>query len=343
MEDVTRVETPEGGLRVELRRYLAGIPHSHRRALTPEERRAIRRIIVPYILIGVFFIGLSAGVFVLSVAKSAVFFAYLMGALLLTVPGWCAFWTWPFVQALRADALDVYIGPLRRLTGFDAAHDHYLRRPEVEAWVDRYVELHAVGDGERIWRLEGVENGEALSEVRSVRVALVPDQDERGERPLTPEEKREISLRARDLRRWPPILAAVAAALFVGWFLSGAGSDVGSDIPRWVGLAGGLVIFARYTLPLLSRWRFGGQLRRDQRTGTVRDGRLASGTPWVVDGEPARWRTGWIRGGSEYWLSRERADRLEAKAAGPSAAPQAVAPATTAPVKEDEPGPRVRS
>lgn len=304
-----RVENPEPGSRVVLKRYLAGIPYSHRRPLTPIERRWIWSKVLPYVCLGVGFILIGVLLLIWGVANKSPFLGLFAFLGLVYSAGLCAKWAWPFLQSLRAGVVDVYIGPLHRLDRFDAAHDYYLAEEEVSEYVQRYVELLAVGKGERIWRLEGVENDEKMAAVRSVYVATIPDVDEIGERPLTPQESEELRLRAREFRRTLPFLAGGTSLLSVLAMLL----TVTQEIPRAGAVVWALVLAAAIVglQPLIKRFRFGTILLRDRKQGTVTDGNLSSGLPWVVRGEPARWRIAQPKGGSYHGITVEAARGLE--------------------------------
>ena len=311
-------------LRVELRRYLAGIPFSHRRELSPSERRELWARTRPYLLYGGTFLVVSLFILV-AFWKALGFGAWFGFATFFSMPAACLYWMWPFVQALRANQIDVYIGRMHQLTNFDVALDHYLKSEAVKSNVNRYVELHAVGNGDRIWKLEGVENDETLSAVRSIRVALVPDHDERGERPLTDEERAELLLRARDLARPAPILATALVTLIICLSIGGILIETALGFTGPVVLALWLLSTYLALKPYAQRWQFGRHALKDRRIGKVTDGVLPSGLPWVVNGEPARWRVGRPRGGTNG-ITRDQAVELETMARQAAAAPLGPSP-----------------
>lgn len=299
----------EQDLRVELRRFLGGIPFSHEREITSTERGELRKEVAPYVGFGLLFFLLSVAVFAVTIFEAAVMGPVMVtvGLALSAVPISCYYWMRPALQTLRSGRLSVYLGRMNNIVAFDAVQAHYHGRPEVAAQLHRYVEVLAIGKGERIWRFEGLPNHEALSGVRPVWVATVPDRDERGERRLTDEEVRELRLRASEFRKARPFLLRAVAATFVSLVLFGftihfTWSWVALIV--WLGLEGAIWI------PYIDRLLFAQMLSRDARKGVVRNGWLSSGMPWVIDGEPARWRTGRSRGGTNS-VTKEQAIALE--------------------------------
>jgi hypothetical protein len=304
-------EAEGGETRVVLRRYLAGVPYSHRREMAPVERRMIWAQILPYVCAGsgLFLSGLV--LLILGALNESTFLGWMAFLGLGISAGFCAQWAWPFIQALRARVLDVYIGPLYRLDGFDAAHDLYLQNDEVSNYLQRYVELLAVGNGERIWQLEGVGNDEKMASVRSVLVATVPDVQENGRRPLTREEKEELLLRARELRRIAPFAAGGFFLLSTLAFLAAITASLPQPYTAGILCALGLVSAVLGVRPLVARYRFGTTILRDRKRGEVIDGTLPSGLPWVVKGEPARWRVAQPKGGAYHRVTIAEAKALE--------------------------------
>ena len=69
---------------------------------------------------------------------------------------------------------------------------------------------------------------------------------------------------------------------------------------------------------------------QDRRAGKVTDGFLPSGLPWVVDGQPARWRVGRPLGGTNG-ITREQALKLEVLAKQAAQAPLGPSPKGTSP------------
>lgn len=285
-------------LRVELRRFLGGIPFSHSRELVASEREQLRQKLMPYLAtgIGAILIGIGS-CFGLGTAQAplAVLFIVMMSITL----GLCTYWAWPFIQALRNGLAYIYIGRMHDLVNFDVAQSHYRsKEKEVEDHLNRYIELVAVGKGDRIWHLEGISNDETLAGVGSIWLALVPDHDERGERPLTNEEIGELRLRSREFVHVTPFLVSGLAAALVVLAVIGIIQVLAAFLV--VPLAALLWAATAYLIwsPYAKRWHFGQMLRRDARAGTVKDGILKSGLPWVVRGEPARWRVGRPKGGT---------------------------------------------
>ncbi|MGV3617660.1 MAG: hypothetical protein ACO1SV_20230 [Fimbriimonas sp.] len=312
MEPLENLPVDPTDLRVELRRFLAGIPFSHLRELSPQERSDLKRQALPYHIVG----GLGAGLSVLFsffLGTEAAPLWTLMIALGISAFLFCLYWVLPFWQALRKNQAYVYIGRMNDLVNFDVAQDHYRRTAPLEPYVNRYIELTAIGKGDRIWRLEGIPNDETLSGVRSMWLALVPDHDERGERPLTKEEVAELRIRAADFMRIPPMIvsgvAGAIAAMIVYRILEVVVPLLAFPISLVLWIAASYLVWT----PYLRRWRFGKLLRGDMRVGKVRDGILASGLPWVVNGEPARWRVGRPKGGTNG-VTMEQALELEASA-----------------------------
>ncbi len=313
-------------LRVELRRYLAGIPFSHRREMSEDEVRQIRRQVRPYLACSLVF-GVLAAVFVTLSRTEMGGFGYFMALVFGIVPVCCLGWAAPFLRALRQRVLDVYIGPMNALTSFDVAQSYYLKQRDMAANVGRYVELLAIGGGDRIWKLEGVGNDETVAGVRSVYVALVPDHDERGRRPLTPEERKELRVRSRDFMQIGPVLlATLATALTVAIFY-GVAREVG-----YGNLAVAFLVFLvglyYATADFRKRWAFGNLLLKEERAGIVENGILPSGLPWVVSGQPARWRVGRAKG-DRSGVTLQLARSLEDWAAGAS---EQMAPAPASPL-----------
>jgi hypothetical protein len=70
--------------------------------------------------------------------------------------------------------------------------------------------------------------------------------------------------------------------------------------------------------PYLRRRAFARMLLRDARAGMVREGWLSSGLPWVVNGEPARWRVGRPKGGT-HGVTKEQALELQGLTGSPLA------------------------
>lgn len=285
-------------LRVELRRFLAGIPFSHTRELSPEERGRLRRKLLPYLATGggAIVVGLLS---ILGLSTAAAPMAILFIVMMAITLALCGYWAWPFIQALRSDLAYVYIGRMNDLVNFDVAQSHYRsREKDVEVYVNRYIELVAVGKGDRIWHLEGISNDETLAGVRSIWLALVPDHDERGERPLTKEEIAELRLRSREFVQIAPFLVSGVAATFIILAVIGILQVLASYLVVPLGiLLWGATAYLIWS-PYAKRWKFGQMMRKDARNGKVRDGILPSGLPWVVKGEPARWRVGRPKGGT---------------------------------------------
>lgn len=297
-------------LRVELRRFLAGIPFSHTRELTPEERKQLKRKRLPYLIVGGGAI-VVAGLSVLGLSSAAAPMAVLFLVMMAITLGLCTYWAWPFFQALRKNLAYVYIGRMHDLVNFDVAQSHYrAHEREVETYVNRYIELVAVGKGDRIWHLEGIDNDETLAGVQSIWLALVPDHDERGERPLTKEEISELRIRSREFVQITPFLVSGIAASLIVLAVIGIIQALASFLVVPLGFL--LWVATAYLIwtPYAKRWKFGQMLRKDARKGTVRDGILSSGLPWVVNGEPARWRVGRPKGGTNG-VTKEQALWLE--------------------------------
>jgi hypothetical protein len=311
-QDPTPIDAAD--LRVELRRFLGGIPFSHTRELSPEERKQLRRKGMPYFAVGggAILVGL-ASVFGLSTAAAPM--AVLFIVMMIITLGLCAYWARPFVQALRSDTAYVYIGRMNDLVNFDVAQSHYRsHEKQVEVYVNRYIELVAVGKGDRIWHIEGIPNDETLAGVRSIWLALVPDHDEQGERPLTEEEIAELRLRSREFIQVMPFITSGIAASAIVLAVIGIAQVLVSFLAAPLGFL--LWVATAYLIwtPYSKRWKFGEMLRKDARAGKVRDGILTSGLPWVVKGEPARWRVGRPKGGTNG-VTKEQALWLE-EAAG---------------------------
>ena len=287
-------------LRVELRRFLGGIPFSHEREITPDERRILRKEVIPYIGFGFLFLGLSLSAFLAIFLKTAVIVPtmLMLGVALAAVPICCYYWARPALQALRTGRLSVYLGRMSDIAAFDTVQAHYRGHPDIAAHLHHYVEILALGEGDQIWRFEGISNQEALAGVRPVWVATVPDHDERGERRLTEEEARELRLRASEFRKIGPFLVQEAVATIIALIFYAFTYGFPGPLAAWGGLIVWGLINVVVWLPYIRRCLFARMLKRDVRAGVVREGWLSSGMPWVVKGEPARWRTGRAVGGT---------------------------------------------
>lgn len=311
-------EHDQGELRVELRRFLGGVPFSHEREMMPEELAALRGEMVPFATLGVLFFLLSAFVLKTALGGGAVEpLLVLVSAVIAIIPGCCLHWIWPHIQALRSGKVAVYIGRMSDIAAFDVVQEHYRKKAGVDAHLNRYIEILAIGNGHRIWRLEGIPNNEALSGVRPIWLALVPDHDERGERSLTQEEARELRLRAADFRQkgifcFQQLLLSVPCLILFSFVYALVGS-----LAAPIGLIFWLVASIGLWLPYLKRRKFALMLIRDAKAGVVRDGWLSSGMPWVVNGEPARWRVGRPRGGA-HGVTKDQALALEGLAQAPT-------------------------
>lgn len=205
---------------------------------------------------------------------------------------------WPQIQTLRSGRLHVYIGPLRDLAAFDAIHDLFRMHHSVGEHLNRYVEVLALGDGDRIWRVEGEDVKGPVRNVRSVRLALLPDLDESGTRALTREERDELALRISDFKRKGNF---VREALLSTLMAYPAANAVGIFLPRLKDAVAILtLVVAMYVVwkPYVKRRKFAKVLQADLNAGFVQGGSLSSQLPWVVNGAPARWRTGRPRGGT---------------------------------------------
>lgn len=286
---------PNATPRVELRRFLGGVPFSHIRDITSAERKTLTMEVLPYGLLSLLLLGGTIWGAV-AVASSLGLVLTLVAFLALPIV-YCVSWAWPHLQTLRTGQIYVYIGRMNDLTAFDVVQAHYREKRETAQHMDRYIEILATGRGDRLWRLEGITNHGALKGVRSRWLALVPDQDENGRRTLTPEETKELRLRARDFVTIGPFLGKQ----IVGIFGAIQGAQIlklmFSEIPSMPTL---YVLLALITLcvwvPYVKRLSFARTLRNDARTGVVENGSLNSGMPWVIGGEPARWRVGTAKG-----------------------------------------------
>lgn len=278
--------------KIELRRYLAGVPYSHRRLLSQEETKALRReMSVGYGLLAL----ISCCQIAFLVAGSAWFGAVLLAGPSLMVACYYA----PHWRSLKSGKVHAYIGRLQDLRSSDAVQKHLARAPGFSANIDRHVEVLALGDGSRLWRVEGLSVGHLLASVEPIEIAIIPDMDEHQARPLTYPERKEIELRIREFLSfkvvwrvvvdniWKAVGATFACVLclhnfalniFLGCLLICFLGELTRQIPK---------ICAAF------------RLRSDLRTGIVKDGRLASGTPWVTNGEPAAWRLGWTKEGAD--------------------------------------------
>lgn len=301
--------------RVELRAFLAGVPYSHDRDLTPSERKDLTRAITPYMGLTALFLILS---FLLLVLTDPIYMVMVgvIAAALLSVPAFCLYWTRPYRQALRSGKISLYIGRMSDVASFDVAQAHFRRHPEMDANRGRYIELLAIGARQQVWRLEGIDGGERLSGVRPMWLALVPDLDERGERPLTNEEKRELGIRMLDFLRVEQFLFSLGGAGFFACIAMIAALPARSPVLTGVIAALLLGVVGTILMPWFRRLKFSLHLLNDMKAGIVRDGSLASGLPWVVRGEPAQWRLGMSRGGREG-VTREEAIRLEESVEAP--------------------------
>ncbi|MGV3617659.1 MAG: hypothetical protein ACO1SV_20225 [Fimbriimonas sp.] len=306
--------TPEGGeARVELKRFLCGVPFSHVRDITPEERKELIRELVPH-----------GGLAVVSLLAMIVFVAQairagggfhpvvwsLTGGILTAVLVFCHSRARDHLATLRSGKVSVYIGRMNDLEVFDRATEHFQANHEAGEHFDRYVEILAIGGGDRLWRLEGISDLGALRKVRPIDLALIPDRDERGARPLSEEEREELRLRAADFHGFGVF---VAKNLFAWYLMLQAVKFLQLFIPTviWpVATLAFLGIAFAIWVPYVKRRRFARMLREDAEAGIVRDGALASGLPWVVDGEPARWRLG-RAAGSGSAVSKEQAILLQ--------------------------------
>jgi hypothetical protein len=287
----------ERDLRVELKRYLGGVPFSHIRQVTREERKAIWKEILPYGLLALIFLTGIVWILVLAVRDPVI--ASFAGILAL-VPAYCLYWAWPHLRTLRSGEVFVYIGQMQNVAAFDVAQEHYQRNYEMRQHLNRYIEILATGKGDRIWRLEGLPNNGSLRGVGAIQLALIPDHDEQGVRLLTAEEREELRLRARGFLRVQGFLTKNLVAL---WGVLTLVRVVGQLVPElsrgWflsimVAVIASVIVWS----PYLKRWKFARMLKHDARAGTVEDGTLYSGLPWVVRGEPARWRLGAASGGT---------------------------------------------
>jgi hypothetical protein len=286
----------EEAVRVELRRFLGGVPFSHVREITPTERKALLKEVAPYGVLSLVLLVVTIWGIV-SVASSVSLVATLVTFMGLSIV-YCVRWMWPHVQTLRTGQVYVYIGRMNDLTAFDLVQEHYRGQQQAIAEnMDRYIEILATGKGDRLWQLEGIPNQGALKGVRSRWLALVPDHDESGTRALSPEETKELRLRTTDFIAMGPFVwkqfVGMWGALHLSQLLE---LVVGEDLPTTV--LYGLIVLATLFVwaPYWKRLRFARMLMRDARAGMVEDGHLASGMPWVVEGEPARWRVGTAKG-----------------------------------------------
>jgi hypothetical protein len=302
--------------RVELRRFLGGVPFSHEREITPAERGELRKETVPYIALGVLFLVLSIVAFVGTWLGGTVMvpLGVTIGIALASVPLCSYFWVRPLLQSLRSGLISVYLGRLSDIAAFDATQAHYKGQSQIGEHLNRYVEILAIGETDRIWRFEGIPHHDALAAVRPVRVAMIPDRDERGERRLTREEVRELRLRASEFRKVGPFLLQEAMATFVagGFYIFTFGFP--GPWSAWGGLAVLGLLNVLIWGPYLRRLRFAVTAMRDAKAGVVRDGWLPSDMPWVIGGEPARWRIGRVVNGTNA-VTKEQAIALEQTAA----------------------------
>lgn len=306
-------EKTEGSdLRVELKRYLGGVPFSHVRKITEEERKAIWKEILPYALVAVLFIAAILVVASIPMVRTSAALRDAFAAILLLVPAYCLYWAWPHLKTLRSGKVFAYIGQMRYIAAFDVVQEHYQKNHEVGEHFDRYIEILATGNGDRIWRLEGIANNGSLRGVRSIQLALIPDHDERGVRPLTREEIKELRLRASGFLQIRGFVAKNLMALFMTLQATRLLTQVVPELFR-AGFATAfiMVLVSLFVwAPYIKRWKFAHLLKRDAKDGTVTDGMLRSGLPWAVRGEPARWRLGTAKGGTNG-VSREEALALE--------------------------------
>lgn len=267
----------------EMRRYLAGVPYSHERPLSTDERTQIwRRLRSP----GLLALGTSmlAGTLTFQFAREPILVG--LGVLgMVLVPLLVVIAYRPYLMALLHNRLQVFIGVLQPISGGDLVQQHFHKiHPNFAAELNRMVEVLAVGDGRRLWKLEGVEVRSELTQVREVRHAVLPDVPESGERELLPAERME--LRRRLLHEVSPITYLVITCVVITLFLAtNPRLRAGTYLPQLVPV---LIMLVGRNWPKSIAIMRG--LLTSLRRGTVTDGRLASGWVWSVNGQPAAWR-----------------------------------------------------
>lgn len=275
----------------EWKRFLGGIPYSHARGLEPEERQALRREALRYEWVSLASVVL-AGVVATAVYADFPIFAFVIALVPVVVIGYCLAWVRPFWQTLRSRQIHLYVGHPSALPEFDEIQNFYRGNLGLEKGLNQRIEILAIGNGDRAWRLNDVPNDERLAGIRPIAVALLPNDLDPNRRTLTPEEVTELRNRAREVGRFGAhavyvlVGACVAVALFP--------DRLGFAGPMATPLAFILWIVFNLPLavPLYRRQLTRRLLLQDAEAGTVEDGRLSSGLLWIRRGWPARWRTG---------------------------------------------------
>lgn len=276
----------------EWKRFLGGIPFSHVRDLTPDERKAIRGEVLRYLAVAAGLLLIGAIVTVGSFQSELLAIGFIAAIPMAGGVGYCLAWIWPYWQTLRSGKIHLYVGHPSAIPAFDEIQAFYRSELGLDRGLGHRIEILAIGDGGRAWRLNDVSNDERLAGVRPLSVALLLGDHDSGRRSLTAEELQELRGRAKEVGR----IGAHGIYLFVG------GLIIVAVLPSSLAFAGvlahplalaiwlvgnGLIVRG-----LIRRQRTRTLLLQDADAGIVENGRLNSGLLWISRGWPARWRTG---------------------------------------------------
>lgn len=276
----------ELGRNVKLKRYLAGVPFSHARALTSAERRELlhrllRPIAVSLVVVVLSYCALGyldrLGAFAVVVLLQALWILAFVSRI------------FPYFVALRENCVHVYLGKLADIGTGEIVRKHFLKHyPEFTKEVGRSVEVLSVGNSQRLWKVEGYRAKTELTTVVPTFLATLPDVDETTPRNLTTPEI--LELRSR-LRHEHGTYISLPLLIYLGCMLPQGGKPPLSHAILVVDIAASLILLLFTAFRLRKAWPAIRVLRNDLREGTVRNGQLASGLPWVARGEPAAWRS----------------------------------------------------
>ncbi|MGV3617661.1 MAG: hypothetical protein ACO1SV_20235 [Fimbriimonas sp.] len=262
--------------------YVAGMKNAGTRTLTARETRLLQ-----WQAYGGLVLGVVAGVALPELfrrgpwAEGATFWSTLL--LIAAVVAFLAslVFVGPALRTLRAGYVFLYRGAVRPLGAFDGN--------QVELFGNKPApdEIVVMADRRTVFQVDGTLQLRPLPLMRPSFVAGDRGPDTR---PLSELERRELREISRGYLRLnlPALLQVISSPMAMLVVARRMGL-----LERWGEMPFVVVAVALIAIVVAAHWspfRFARRLRKDLAAGTLADGRLASGVPWLSEGDVATWR-----------------------------------------------------